>query len=103
MILARILGNEVSSVQHPSFDGQTILVCQPVGFDGITPQGKVFLAGDAVQAGEGDLVLCSREGNNARQLLGTKQDPFHAVVMAIVDEVDGPAGVVSGGLPTDRE
>lgn len=102
MILARILGNEVCAVQHPSFDGQTVLVCQPVGFDGITPKGKVFLAGDAVQAGEGDLVLCSREGNNARQLLGTKQDPFHAVVLAIVDEVDGPAGIISGGLPSDR-
>lgn len=99
MILARILGNEVSAVQHPAFDGQSVLVCQPVGWDGITPQGKVFLAGDAVQAGEGDLVLCSREGNTARQLLGTRQDPFHAVVLAVVDEVDGPGGVVSGDPP----
>lgn len=99
MILARILGNEVSSVQHPAFDGQSVLVCQPVGWDGITPQGKVFLAGDAVQAGEGDLVLCSREGNTARQLLGTREDPFHAVVLAVVDELDGPGGVVSGELP----
>lgn len=100
MILARVLGNEVSAVHHPSFDGQSVLVCQPVGWDGITPQGKVFLAGDAVQAGEGDLVLCSREGNTARQLLGTRQDPFHAVVLAVVDEVDGPGGVVSGDPPT---
>ncbi|MED5372143.1 MAG: EutN/CcmL family microcompartment protein [Myxococcota bacterium] len=96
MILARVLGNEVSSVQHPAFDGQTVLVCQPVDSDGRTPMGKVFLACDAVQAGEGDLVLCSREGNTARELLGTMQDPYHAVVMAIVDMVDGPKGVVSG-------
>ncbi|MCB9764122.1 MAG: EutN/CcmL family microcompartment protein [Alphaproteobacteria bacterium] len=96
MILCRVLGNAVATVKHPVYTGQTVLVVQPVGFDGRSPLGSSFLALDAVQAGEGDLVLAAREGNTARQILGDDEDPFHAVVLAIVDEVDGPAGVVSG-------
>jgi microcompartment protein CcmK/EutM len=96
MILARVLGNEVCSVQHPSFTGQTVLVCQGVLADGKTPTGRVFMACDSVQAGEGDLVLVAREGNAARQILGSKTDPFHAVVLGVVDVVDGPDGCVLG-------
>ena len=87
MILSRVLGSVVSSVQHPSYDGRTILVLQPVQVDGETPRGRAFLAVDSVQAGEGDLVLAAREGNAARQVLGTSKDPFHSVILAIVDDV----------------
>jgi ethanolamine utilization protein EutN len=87
VILSRVLGNVVSTVKHPSYDGRTVLVCQPVERDGATALGTAFLAVDSVQAGEGDLVLCAREGNAARQVLGTSADPFHAVVLAVVDRV----------------
>lgn len=87
MILCRVLGNAVSTVKHPSFVGQTVLICQPVHADGKTKRGSSFLAQDAMGAGIGDLVLCAREGNTARQMLGNDEDPFHAVVAAIVDEV----------------
>jgi microcompartment protein CcmK/EutM len=40
-----------------------------------------------VQAGDGDLVLAAREGNAARQVLGTSVDPFHAVILGIVDQI----------------
>jgi microcompartment protein CcmK/EutM len=59
--------------------------------DGVTKRLRAFLAVDSVQAGEGDLVVVAREGNAARQVLGTDRDPFHAVVLGIVDEVDVPA------------
>ena len=64
------------------------LVCQPVDTDGHTPIGREFLACDAVQAGPGDLVLAAREGNTARQILGTATDPHHAVVLGVVDMLD---------------
>ena len=86
MILCRVLGNTVSTVKHPAFVGQTVLICQPVQADGKTKRSS-FLAQDAMGAGVGDLVLCAREGNTARQMLGNDEDPFHAVVAAIVDEV----------------
>jgi len=92
MILCRVIGNVVSSVQHPVYDGKIILVCQPVEADGQRKLGRAFLAVDSVQAGEGDLVVCAREGNAARQVLGTDDDPLHSVVLGIVDEVRmGPA------------
>lgn len=87
MILSRVLGNVVSSTQHPVYRGTKVLILQPVQADGKTPQGKSFLAVDSVQAGEGDLVLAAREGNAARQVLGTSADPFHAVILGVVDEV----------------
>ncbi len=87
MILSRVLGNVVSTVQHPVYQGTKVLVCQPVKADGKTPLGKAFLAVDSVQAGEGDLVVAAREGNAARQVLGTDDDPFHAVILGVVDQI----------------
>ena len=43
---------------------------------------------DSVQAGVGDLVLCAREGNTARQILGKDTDPLHSVILGIVDTVE---------------
>jgi len=88
MILARVIGNAVATIKHPSYEGRTILVLQPVATDTHTPNGKEFLSVDSVQAGIGDLVMASREGNTARQILGTNQDPFHSVIVGIVDQVD---------------
>jgi microcompartment protein CcmK/EutM len=99
VILCRVVGNAISTIKHPVYEGHTVLVVQPVSFDATTALGSSFLAVDSVQAGVGDLVLCAREGNTARQILGGDDDPFHAVVLAVVDEVDGPAGPVKGPAP----
>jgi ethanolamine utilization protein EutN len=87
VILARVLGNVVSSQQHPAYNGKIVLICQPVEADTTTRLGTAFLACDSVQAGPGDLVVVAREGNAARQVLGGPDDPFHAVVLGIVDEI----------------
>ena len=96
MILCRVLGNAVASIKHPVYEGKNILVVQPVDVDGHSPLGSEFLAIDAVQAGVGDLVLAAREGNTARQILGTSADPFHSVVLGIVDSVDVAASPAQG-------
>jgi microcompartment protein CcmK/EutM len=88
MILCRVVGNSVATVQHEVYRNKTVLVVQPVAVDGKTPKGSSFLACDSVQAGVGDLVLCAREGNTARQILGKDTDPLHSVVLGIVDAVD---------------
>lgn len=89
MILGKVVGTSVSTIKHPVYEGKKVLVVQPVTPQG-APIGNVFLSLDAVQAGVGDVVLCSREGNTARQLLGTDQDPFHSVILGIVDTITGP-------------
>ncbi len=87
MILARVIGNSVATVKHPCFVGKAVLIVQPVRADGETPLGRSFLSVDSVQAGVGDLVLCAREGNTARQILGNDDDPLHSVILGIVDDV----------------
>lgn len=86
MILARVKGNVVSTAKHPCFKGHKIMIVQPVDPYG-EDKGASFLSCDVAQSGPGDLVLVQQEGNTARQLLGKKTDPFHAVIVGIVDEV----------------
>lgn len=87
MILCRVIGNSVATVMHPCFTGRSVMVVQPVRADGKTPLGRSFLSVDSVQAGVGDLVLCAREGNTARQILGNDTDPLHSVILGIVDDI----------------
>ena len=88
MILCRVIGNSVATVKHPCFEGRSVMIVQPVKADGHTPTGPSFLSVDSVQSGVGDLVLAAREGNTARQILGKDSDPFHSVILGIVDSVD---------------
>lgn len=87
MILGRVLGSTVATVQHPVYEGRKVMIVQPLAQDARTPMGASFLAVDAVQAGPGDLVVCAREGNAARQVLGRDEDPFHSVILGIVDDI----------------
>jgi ethanolamine utilization protein EutN len=86
MILARVKGNVVATMKHPCFEGHRLLIVQPIDEKG-GDKGDSFLACDNVQAGPGDVVLVQREGNTARQLLGTLDDPFHSVIVGIVDKI----------------
>ncbi len=87
MILAKVLGNVVATVHHPSYDGHKLLVYQPIDERG-EPIGSSALAVDWVQAGPGDTVLVMREGNGVRQILHPQQPPIRSMIVAIVDEVD---------------
>ena len=86
MILARVIGNVVATAKHPSFAGHRILIVQPINELG-EDVGDSLLTCDSVQAAPGDTVLVEQEGNCARQILGTMDDPFHSVLVGIVDQV----------------
>jgi ethanolamine utilization protein EutN len=90
VILCRVIGNSVSTVKHPSYIGHKVMVVQPVKTDTHTALGTSFLALDSVHAGVGDLVVAAREGNTARQILGSNDAPFHSVIVGVVDEVHCP-------------
>jgi carbon dioxide concentrating mechanism protein CcmL len=86
MILCRVKGSVAADAQYPSFKGQRILIVQPIDEVG-EDKGASFLSCDNVRAAPGDVVLVEREGNTARELLGTKDDPFHSVIIGVVDKV----------------
>jgi microcompartment protein CcmK/EutM len=86
MKLCRVIGNVVATRKYPCFKGHKVLMVQPVDESG-NDISQSFLSCDTAQAGPGDVVLVEQEGNSARQLLGTWDDPFHSVIVGVVDRV----------------
>lgn len=88
MRLCRVIGNVVSTVKHPAYSGQILLIVQPIGEDG-ADIGSSFVAIDRVQAGPGDFVVVLTEGNGVRQILEMGDIlPIRSLVVGIVDRVD---------------
>lgn len=87
MILARVIGEVVSSHKRPQFEGATLLLVQPETPTG-GKQGTAILAIDSVGAGRGELVLVVLEGRAAQEALGRTLAPVDAAILGIVDEVD---------------
>ncbi|MDZ7724106.1 MAG: EutN/CcmL family microcompartment protein [candidate division KSB1 bacterium] len=85
MIFAKVIGTVVSAQKDENLNGKTLLLCREVDCDQ-TPLDHYHVAVDAVQAGEGDLVILSC-GSSARMTHTTKSAPVDAVVMAIVDDI----------------
>ncbi|MCK4762681.1 MAG: EutN/CcmL family microcompartment protein [Candidatus Aminicenantes bacterium] len=86
MKLVRVIGNVVATVKDPCFKGHKVLIVQPIDEHG-KDVSQSFLSCDTANAGPGDVVLVQQEGNTARELLGTKDDPFHSVIVGVVDKV----------------
>jgi len=86
VILARVLGNVVSTVKHPSLNGRAVFAVQPLDADE-KPSGDSFLAVDNAQAGPGDTVIILREGNGIRSILGDAKSPIRCLIVGIVDQI----------------
>lgn len=89
MILARVVGEVISTVKRPQFEGAKLLILQPETPDG-TPTGTSLLAIDSVGAGRGELVIAVLEGRAAGEALGRKLAPVDAAIVGIVDGLDVP-------------
>lgn len=87
MRIARVIGNVISTVKHPTLVGAKLLLVDEEQPDG-TPRGRPLLALDTVDAGEGDRVLVVDEGNSAAQVLGRPRGPVRTLVVGVVDEVE---------------
>ncbi|NCO24778.1 MAG: hypothetical protein COZ07_09320 [Candidatus Infernicultor aquiphilus] len=87
MILGKVIGNVVSTIKHPVYQGYKILIVQPVN-DKEELQGKTILALDTVQAGIGDTVLVIDEGNSSRLIMNNSTAPVRTMIVGIVDSVN---------------
>lgn len=85
MIFAKVIGTVVSTQKDKNLNGKKLLLCKEVNHKGKI-QDSYHIAVDAVQAGEGNLVLLSY-GSSARMTETTKNAPIDAVVLAIVDDM----------------
>ncbi len=87
MLLARVVGNVVSTQKHRKFVGAKLMLVQPLTVDD-APRGPVLLAVDGVGAGVNETVLIVIEGRAAGEVLGQKAAPVDAAIVGIVDHLD---------------
>ncbi len=85
MILARVEGNAVSTIQHPTLKGWRQLLCQPLTAEGEV-DGNPILAIDDLGAGLHQRVLVSSDGKALREKVGTRHTPLRYAIIAILDE-----------------
>ena len=87
MILGKVIGNVVSTIKLPIYQGYKILIVQPVN-DKEEPQGESVLALDTVQAGVGDTILIIDEGNSSRLIMNNPTAPIRTMIVGIVDAIE---------------
>jgi ethanolamine utilization protein EutN len=86
MIVGRVVGTVVSTINAPVFDRRRLLLCDLLDEQG-QPSGGYLIAVDSVDAGAGEKVLILDEGNSARQVVAMPDAPIRAVIVGIVDDV----------------
>ena len=86
MQIARVIGTVVATQKHPKFEGQKLLLVQPLNLDE-TPRGTAVLAIDGVGAGVNEKVLVVQEGRAAIETLGKPMSPVDAAIVGIIDTV----------------
>lgn len=87
MLIARVVGEVVSTHKHASHEGRKALLVQPLNLDG-SNRGDAVVALDAVDAGLGDRVLLVTEGYSAMTSVGRPQSPIDAAVIGFIDSID---------------
>ena len=94
MLIARVTGNIVSTVKHPDYHGQKLLILRAVGLDGeLFGDELVALDGADTHAGIGELVLVIQEGGSARQASRIDHlGPVEYCVVAVVDHIETSQG-----------
>jgi ethanolamine utilization protein EutN len=69
MQLGRVIGTATSTLKHPTFEGERLLVVQLETATG-GPDGEPILAFDRLGARRGDLVMLTNDGRALQELLG---------------------------------
>jgi len=87
LFLAKIIGEVVSTVKHPSLDGRKLLVIQRLDTER-KPVGDSLLAVDSVGAGVGEVVLVVDEGSSAALVTGLDDPPIRTVIVGVIDQID---------------
>ncbi|MCA9177346.1 MAG: EutN/CcmL family microcompartment protein [Planctomycetales bacterium] len=86
MLIGQILGSATSTVKHASMQGQRLVVVQPIGADGVSPDGDPVLAIDQLGASAGQHVVLTSDGRGAREMLGVEATPVRWTTLGVVDD-----------------
>jgi ethanolamine utilization protein EutN len=86
MILAKVVGNVVSTIKHPIYQGKKLMLVRPMHLPEDKPE-EDFVALDFAQSGIGDTVLVCQEGNATRQLVGDPNAPVRSSIVGVIDSI----------------
>lgn len=85
MFAAKVIGNVVSTIKDPEFEGAKLLLVQPM--DG--GPDKAIVAVDCIGAGIGESVLVVHEGGSSRicynKVRNKPNAPVDAVIIGVID------------------
>jgi ethanolamine utilization protein EutN len=84
MMLARVIGNVVSTIKDPGLEGRKLLLIQPLTREG-KPKGRPLVGIDSIGAGFGETVYWCR-GKEA-SLAFTGEVPSDCSIVGIVDSI----------------
>ncbi len=93
MILGKVIGTVVADARVSTMGGQRLRLVQLLDGRTLEPQGGIHVAADVTSAGDGELVMLST-GASARKAGNLRDAPVDLVIIAIIDELTGAAGVV---------
>jgi ethanolamine utilization protein EutN len=85
MVSGLVVGNATATVKHRSMEGWKLLIVQPYGADGLTPDGDPVLVVDGLGAGTGEQVIISSDGKGTRELMKSDTTPVRWSVIGIRD------------------
>ncbi|MFO0959924.1 MAG: EutN/CcmL family microcompartment protein [Isosphaeraceae bacterium] len=83
MQLGLVLGTATSTIKHPTFQGERMIVVQPEMADG-RPDGEPVLAFDRLGARRGDRVILTSDGKVLQQMIG-RDTPGRWSVLGLPD------------------
>lgn len=91
MVIAKVVGNIVSTIKLSSHCGNKLMLIEPVSLDG-KPCGTRLIAMDAADAGIGDTVLANEDGGAAMMILDDNQVVADWVICGVIDHYSVKGG-----------
>lgn len=88
MVIARVVGNMVSTVKHPMHSGMKMMMVEFIDLDG-NPIGTQQIAVDCACSGVGDIVLLNVDGGAANMVYGDMKNltPIDWMICGVIDHV----------------
>lgn len=85
MIIGRVIGNVVSVVKDPSYEGFKLMVVKEMNIDGSYAE-KSYVAADLIGVGVDETVMVTN-GTSSRATHETYEKPIDSVIIAKIDRL----------------
>ncbi len=88
MQLAIVKGNLYSTQKNEYLVGHKLMVVRAIDLNGKFIDNEDMITLDLVDAGIGDTVLVTKEGDAVQQILGHSNAPVNTMIVGVVDDIE---------------